>query len=190
MRPPSHAGVFHAGVVVYGHEFAFGGHEFDASGVFCTQPQDPPSMPNGGKLQHRECIYLGESDLTEQEVAALVQRMGQEYRGRAYHLLEKNCENKTPRQLEPKPNHPSFTCTGNHFAEDFAMLVSGKRIPGWINRLAHLAITLHCLLPKSWVPPLTKSRSRANDQEHQSLIGSMAPRSDQYRAPNEKGIQR
>ena len=151
---------------MYGHEFAFGGHEFDSSGVFATKPLDPPLMPNGGKLLHRETIYLGESDLTEQEVAALVQRMGQEYRGRAYHLLEKNC---------------------NHFADDFAMLVAGRRIPGWINRLAHLAISLHCLLPKNWVPPLTKSRSRS-DPEHQSLIGSMAPRSDAYRAPNEKGI--
>ena len=165
---PMHAGVFHAGVVIYGNELAYGGHEYEASGVFATKPRDPPLMPNGKPLQFRESIYIGESDLTEDEVSALIQRMGAEYRGRAYHLLEKNC---------------------NHFADDLAMMLVGQRIPGWINRLAHLAVTLHCLLPKTWVPPLSKQKSRT-DPEQQSLIAAMAPRSDIYRAPNEKGILR
>lgn len=94
--------------------------------------------------------------------------MGAEYRARAYHLLEKNC---------------------NHFADDFAMMLVGRRIPSWINRLANLAIALHCLLPKTWVPPLTKQKQRL-DSDKESLIGSMAPRSDLYMAPNERVIQR
>jgi hypothetical protein len=40
----------------------------------------------------RESICVGETELTPQQVQALVQHMGQHYRGSAYHLLQTNCE--------------------------------------------------------------------------------------------------
>lgn len=43
-------GVFHAGVEVYGVEYAFGGHDADASGVFATEPRDAPGQ--GGTCMH------------------------------------------------------------------------------------------------------------------------------------------
>jgi len=76
-----------AGVEVYGIEYAFGGHEYDVSGVFATQPREAP-----GAVLFRESIEMGETDLTPAQVQALVQQMGQQYKGCQYHLLQSNCE--------------------------------------------------------------------------------------------------
>ncbi|KAG1681599.1 hypothetical protein FOA52_014107 [Chlamydomonas sp. UWO 241] len=121
-------GVFHAGVEVYGVEYAYGGHDYDQSGVFATNPRDPP-----GQVVFRESIYMGDSDLTRTEVQQLVQAMGTEYKGNRYHLLQRNC---------------------NNFASDLCQHLVGKQAPYWVNRLASCAVALHCLLPETWVPPL------------------------------------
>lgn len=34
------------------------------------------------------------------------------------------------------------------------MSLVGRPAPLWVNRLAGLAVALHCLLPATWVPPL------------------------------------
>lgn len=100
----------HAGVEVYGTEYAYGGaswlcvpglnfshllhgvsmgphvslrhfaagHEFDYTGVFATSPKDPP-----GQVVFRESIYMGETDLTQEEVQQLVYKMGYEYKVKA-----------------------------------------------------------------------------------------------------------
>lgn len=120
-------GVFHAGVEVYGIEYAYGGHDYDVSGVFATRPREAPGAV------FRESILMGETSLTPQQVQHLVQQMGQHYKGNKYHLLQLNC---------------------NHFANDLSLQLTGKPAPGWINRLAGLAVMLHCFLPGSWVPPL------------------------------------
>ncbi|GBF94663.1 hypothetical protein Rsub_07399 [Raphidocelis subcapitata] len=121
-------GVFHTGVEVYGVEYAFGGHEYDVSGVFATAPREAP-----GAVMFRTQIPMGQTDLTPAQVQALVRQMGQHYKGNTYHLLQSNC---------------------NHFASDLCVQLVGRPTPPWINRLAGLAVMLHCLLPVSWVPPL------------------------------------
>mmetsp|Transcript_35035 Transcript_35035/g.63028 ORF Transcript_35035/g.63028 Transcript_35035/m.63028 type:complete len:211 (+) Transcript_35035:58-690(+) len=121
-------GIYHSGVEVYGVEYAYGGHEYDSPGIFATAPKEPP-----GQVVFRESILIGETDLSHQEVYRLVQQMGNEYKGNKYHLLQRNC---------------------NHFASDFCAQLSGKIAPYWINRLAGIAVMLHCLLPSSMVPPL------------------------------------
>ena len=42
----------------------------------------------------------------------------------------------------------------NHFSSDLTERLTGQAAPTWINRLASIAVSLHCLLPTGWVPPL------------------------------------
>lgn len=155
-------GVFHTGVEIFGVEYAYGGHDYEASGVFVTEPKKPP-----GPVEFRESVIMGETDLLPQEVRQLVVKMGKGYKGNRYHLLQMNC---------------------NHFASDLCKNLTGKRAPSWVNRLAGLAVLCHCLLPATWVPPLTTPAQSPADgeimghprpDEHSTLLN--APRSDEYR---------
>ncbi|GFR48623.1 hypothetical protein Agub_g10537 [Astrephomene gubernaculifera] len=154
-------GIFHSGVEVYGVEYAYGGHDYDYSGVFATNPRDAP-----GQVIFRESIPMGETELSQQEIHHLVQRMGNEYKGNNYHLLQRNC---------------------NHFANDLCTQLVGKEAPSWVNRLAGIAVVLHCLIPTAWVPPLqTPSAAPILDQpigrpdEGKSLLMPTGQRSDVY----------
>jgi len=121
-------GIYHCGLVVYGSEIAFGGHEFPTSGIFRTAPGDVP----GAVL--RQTVPLGETSLSPSEVGALVEDLGRtSFRGCDYSLLQRNC---------------------NHLTALLAERLTGRAPPAWPNRLADLAVLLHCLLPASLVPPL------------------------------------
>eukprot|EP00798_Chlamydomonas_sp_ICE-L_P027130 gene27130-2359_t len=139
-------GIYHAGVEVYGTEYAFGGHEYDCSGVFATNPRDAP-----GNVIFRESHYVGETDLSQAEVQQLVARLGQEFKGNKYHLLQKNC---------------------NHFATDLCLQLVGKPAPAWVNRLAGIAVMLHCLLPESLVPALQTPSMDHEASSSSTLLGS------------------
>lgn len=52
------------------------GHEYDAPGVFATNPREAP-----GTVAWREAIPVGHTDLTQEEVHSVVQQMGQQYKG-------------------------------------------------------------------------------------------------------------
>lgn len=47
-----------------------------------------------------------------QEVQEVVQQLGNEYRGNAYHLLERNC---------------------NHFSDELAFKLTGNHAPPWVS---------------------------------------------------------
>eukprot|EP00873_Tetraselmis_striata_P001339 jgi/Tetstr1/421603/TSEL_012544.t1 len=130
-------GIFHSGVEVYGVEYAFGGHEYNTSGIFATNPRDAP-----GPVQFRESIVIGETTLSQQEVQLLVHRLGETFKGNRYHLLERNC---------------------NHFTDELSMQLTNKHAPGWVNRLAALAVLVHCILPTSLVPPLIPKEPMSAD---------------------------
>eukprot|EP00878_Enallax_costatus_P013088 GHUV01013676.1.p1 GENE.GHUV01013676.1~~GHUV01013676.1.p1 ORF type:complete len:131 (+),score=20.10 GHUV01013676.1:525-917(+) len=102
-------GVFHAGVEVYGIEYAYGGHDYDVSGIFATRPREAPGAA------YRECIHMGETTLSASQVQHLVQQMGHHYKGNKYHLLQLNC---------------------NHFASDMCMQLTGKPAPSWVSSWA------------------------------------------------------
>lgn len=122
-------GIFHSGLEVYGVEYAYGGHEYDVSGVFATNPKDAP-----GPVIFRESVLVGTTHMSPQRVQQAVQEMGEQYKGNAYHLLQRNC---------------------NHFSSDLCLKLTGQPAPLWINRLAGMAVMLHCLIPTAWVPPLS-----------------------------------
>lgn len=122
-------GIYHSGVEVFGVEYAYGGHEYDASGVFATNPRDAP-----GPVTFRESIEIGETTLSPQEVQQVVHEMGMTYKGNRYHLLQRNC---------------------NAFSNEFCLRLTGRSAPAWVNRLAGIATCVHCLLPQAWVPPLS-----------------------------------
>lgn len=122
-------GIFHSGLEVYGVEYAYGGHEYDVSGVFATNPKDAP-----GPVLFRESVLVGHTQMSPQRVQQAVQEMGEQYKGNAYHLLQRNC---------------------NHFSSDLCVKLTGQPAPLWINRLAGMAVMLHCLIPTAWVPPLS-----------------------------------
>ena len=145
-------GVYHSGVEVYGCEYAYGGHEYDCSGIFCsTSPGLPPSCLSGNNnnnttpaniITHRERILVGYTSYSKRQVEGIVRELGvDEFRGNKYHVLQLNC---------------------NRFVEVFCGRLTGDDgVPGWINRLASVAVSLHCLLPQGWgIPPLLEERGR------------------------------
>lgn len=60
---------------------------------------------------YRESIIIGETSMSREEVHELVQKMGEEYKGNLYHLLQRNC---------------------NHFSEDFAYRLCQAKTPNWV----------------------------------------------------------
>ncbi len=92
-------GVFHAGVEVYGKEYAFGGHPFPFTGIFEIEPKDCDDL--GEQFQFKESISLGETDLPEDAVTKVIDCLGKKYPGDEYHLIRKNC---------------------NHFAQEFVQV--------------------------------------------------------------------
>jgi hypothetical protein len=121
-------GVYHSGVEVYGREYAYGGHEYESPGIFATAPGMAP-----GAVVHREKILVGYTNLSESQIFGVLKELGSMFRGNRYHLLQMNC---------------------NTFSSQLCHRLTGKRAPGWINRLADLAVSLNCLLPQGWLPPL------------------------------------
>lgn len=150
-------GVYHTGVEVHGVEYAFGGHDYDLSGVFATNPREAP-----GQAIFRETIHVGETNLSPAEVQRLIQKMGQQYKGNRYHLLQRNC---------------------NHFTNDLCYQLVGKPAPHWVNRLADLAIMLHCLLPATWVPPLQKSGALPSEYSNERQVLVRAPATESIVCP-------
>ncbi|KAH8421407.1 hypothetical protein KR009_006127, partial [Drosophila setifemur] len=110
-------GFFHSGIQIYGTEYAYGGHDHSLSGIFEIEPcNDQGEL--GEQFQLRKSILLGHTRFSSEEVRSIIDQLGLQYPGNGYHLTAKNC---------------------NHFANSLAHILCGQRIPGWVNRLAHMA---------------------------------------------------
>lgn len=57
-------------------------------------------------------MVIGETSMGAQEVQEVVQALGNEYKGTAYHLLERNC---------------------NHFSNELCLKLTGKPAPSWVS---------------------------------------------------------
>nr|XP_043634645.1 deSI-like protein At4g17486 isoform X1 [Erigeron canadensis] len=107
-------GIFHSAVQVYGEdEWSFGFCE-EGSGVFnCPSGKNP-------MYTYRECIILGETDLTKTKVNQILGELSTEWPGDCYDLLSKNC---------------------NHFCDEFCERLGVPKLPGWVNRFANAGDT-------------------------------------------------
>ncbi|KAF3788717.1 DeSI-like protein [Nymphaea thermarum] len=115
-------GIYHSGIEAYGMEYGFGAHDYPTSGVFQVEPKCCPGYI------YRCTIPLGNINMTQSEVQTFMEHMASKYHGDTYHLISKNC---------------------NHFTDDVCMTLTGRSIPGWVNRLARLGALCNCLLPES-----------------------------------------
>ncbi|XP_042519094.1 deSI-like protein At4g17486 isoform X3 [Macadamia integrifolia] len=117
-------GIYHSGIEVHGMEYAFGAHEYPTSGVFEVEPRCCPGFI------YRRSVLLGSTDMSRSEFRSFMEHFAGKYHGDSYHLIAKNC---------------------NHFTNDVSTRLTGKCIPGWVNRLARLVSGsfCNCLLPES-----------------------------------------
>jgi hypothetical protein len=117
-------GIFHSGVEINGVEITFGGHDLDRSGIYDHAPGSPGGL--GMVVPIRCKVPLGSTTMTRTQILDLAQSMGNQWKGRSYHLLRKNC---------------------NHFTDEFSKRLVGRGAPGWVNRMAWWGKTCECILP-------------------------------------------
>ncbi|CAG8465228.1 1050_t:CDS:2 [Scutellospora calospora] len=110
-------GVFHSGVEVFDKEYNFGGHDFDATGVFLMKPRTGP--PN---VTFKDSIFMGYTSMTKEDVKNAINELSKEWSGNSYNL---NC---------------------NHFSSELCKILVGKPAPNWINRAAKLGTLFPCRL--------------------------------------------
>ncbi|XVF88421.1 hypothetical protein PTKIN_Ptkin19aG0049900 [Pterospermum kingtungense] len=144
-------GIFHSGIEVHGKEYGFGAHDFPLSGVFEVEPKSCPGFI------YRCSISLGCISMPFSEFRAFIESVASEYHGDTYHLISKNC---------------------NHFTDDMTHRLTGKHIPGWVNRLARLGSFCSCLLPESLQVTTVKQLPEYHEMEEgtESLSTATTPR--------------
>uniref|UniRef100_H2YQ75 palmitoyl-protein hydrolase n=1 Tax=Ciona savignyi TaxID=51511 RepID=H2YQ75_CIOSA len=148
-------GVYHTGVEVYNREFAYGGHQFPFTGVFEIAPRDATDL--GETFKFKDSIVLGMTDFTQSDVENIVEQLGKEYMGCAYHLMHKNCNHFTSALSEVCNMIPFFVWYAQLCKIYIMQILCGRPIPRWINRLAYMSTCVPFLqrcLPQEWLTPV------------------------------------
>ena len=74
----------------------------------------------------------GFSYFTKHEIDAVFKEATEEWLGRDYNILKRNC---------------------NHFTDWLARRLTGRGLPAWVNRAAGIGVKLPCLVPPEWLAP-------------------------------------
>ncbi|KAJ0251283.1 DeSI-like protein [Hirschfeldia incana] len=115
-------GIFHSGIESHDLEYCYGAHEYPTSGVYEVEPKNCPGFI------YRRSVLLGTTTMSRSDFRSYMEKLSRKYHGDTYHLIAKNC---------------------NHFTEEVCLQLTGKPVPGWINRLARVGSFCNCLLPES-----------------------------------------
>ncbi|KAJ9706974.1 hypothetical protein PVL29_002106 [Vitis rotundifolia] len=148
-------GIFHSGIEVHGMEYGFGAHEYPTSGVFEVEPRSCPGFI------FRRSVMLGSTDMSRAEFRSFMEHLSGKYHGDTYHLIAKNC---------------------NHFTDEVCLHLTGKPIPGWVNRLARFGSFCNCLLPESIQATAIRhlpDHPIYSDDESASLVSSASGESEE-----------
>ncbi|KAJ4712686.1 DeSI-like protein [Melia azedarach] len=152
-------GIFHSGIEAHGLEYGFGAHEYPTSGVFEVEPRSCPGFI------FRRSVLLGSTNLSRAEFRSFMEHLSGKYHGDTYHLIAKNC---------------------NHFTDEVCLQLTGKPIPGWVNRMARLGSFCNCLLPESIqitaVRHLPDHPTYSDDEILDSVASSMTGESEEEEA--------
>jgi hypothetical protein len=102
-------GVFHASVEIYGKEYCYESSDSEHAGV--------SSLPPRSHTQHsyRTTVPLGRTELSEEEVQALLRRLSAEWSGSEYDPIHHN---------------------GLNFCNTLCQELGLGRIPGWVDRVS------------------------------------------------------
>ena len=149
------AALLHSGVVINGKEYAYGGHDHpNLTGVYWTKPK---TEPPGGRFKCE--ILHGFTLASDDEIEAAIRSASDEFQGRSYNLLTKNC---------------------NHFTSHLCQKLTGTPAPGWLNRAAAIGVAMPCMVPREWVePPEYDTADGALLDDYES--------SDQHAGPRQSG---
>ena len=118
-------GFYHSSVEIYGHEFSYGGHDFDMSGIVCVE------AGNSAGLTLKEKLPVGVTFYNEDEIDEIVRKFGEYWLGKDYDPFSSNC---------------------NSFTERFISHIVDKEeyyYPAYVNRFTKLGSLL-----RMWFKPL------------------------------------
>ncbi|KAG5456094.1 MAG: PPPDE putative peptidase domain-containing protein [Olpidium bornovanus] len=77
-------GVFHSGLEILGKEYNFGGHPYEFTGVFVTEPKrGPPGVC------FKESVLVGYISYSKSEINDIIKKITEDYSGRSYSLLSR-----------------------------------------------------------------------------------------------------